>query len=892
MTYLESNRRFDYIVTVNDFADLETIYDELESHLKAPANTTITRSVYCKDRRPSSRNTTYSLTHGEAEELRNNPLVKMVTIHKKYMGITAGTFEDVTDSVSQSSTAWDKSGNTTTPMKNWGLLRCIEGENRSNWGSNGTQMQTGSITLGQTGKNVDVVVTDADGISPGHPEYQVNSDGTGGTRVKSINWCQWNPEVTGTAVTNYSYNFSGYPQDHPLHVAGTVAGNTQGWARDANIYNIYYDASPDFNTWTQFDYVMDYIRAFHRHKEVNSETGRKNPTLSTNSWGQSIFPSEWSFSDITAVTYRGQRHTPVTSVAYSGLYGICSATTLLATFDKKENAGYRLTTFGDLGGTPPSITDIPSGWVASGPGQATYTASTRPASSSYTVTLTGPADIAVLADIAVVGSLTIFDIGITVTIREGETVLFQDTETQTLDGFYGDGEVLISKSYQVTGTGPYTITFDSVTEQDDWAGYDVIFDVHVVTPGSYSADTTEIANVLLNTSSMTNIIGSIPFTGSMDDGFGYVALPFNIRYLGGTYSGVYVCTNGYLTFGGGSDAYYGLSYAYPSYPKIFWGGGDRRLTEVYSTVTGTAPNRQFTLHIGMSAAYSSTVTNMRIQYTFNEHTPETFDIQTSSNGLRYSSGGFSTEQLNAWGFIAGKRIPMRVPGLDADVEDAQKEGIIFVGAAGNGSWKHDLPGGLDWDNTFEMAQRYPASVQNPYYYMRGSSPTAVESIAGGGDFDLNTICVGSIDVSVGDYKASYSDCGPGVDVYSPGTNIISCLYNYAVVDPRSNSYGLGKFSGTSMATPQVAGVLACALELYPYMNQDTAKRYILNLAKHGQITETHGGPADLTDLQGSVNLYLYYKNEVNTTGQVYPRNTHLPQPSSGQIYPRVNRRRR
>jgi subtilisin family serine protease len=126
--------------------------------------------------------------------------------------------------------------------------------------------------------------------------------------------------------------------------------------------------------------------------------------------------------------------------------------------------------------------------------------------------------------------------------------------------------------------------------------------------------------------------------------------------------------------------------------------------------------------------------------------------------------------------------------------------------------------------------------------MRGTSPTANDNLIDG-DFDLPFICVGATDVTVLDQKSSYSDCGPGVDIWAPGTSIISALSSAGVGDARNGSYLVGKYSGTSMASPQVCGVLTCALEQNPHWNQEQAKAYILGIAKADQLTETNGGPA-------------------------------------------------
>ena len=208
-----------YIVTVYDHNDLDAVYADLETAGMAPPNTEILRDVQCVDRRPSSRNTVYKLCDWEAAELKKDPRVKSVTLHPNELGIQAGL-----NNISQTSDNWNKSSSTGSTMKNFALLRCTEGVQRAGWGSNGTTTQTATIQLSQTGKNVDVVICDDDGLVVGHPEYAVNADGTGGSRYIQYNWFQHNPAVRGTSVSNYSYNQA----DHSSHVAGTVAGNTQG----------------------------------------------------------------------------------------------------------------------------------------------------------------------------------------------------------------------------------------------------------------------------------------------------------------------------------------------------------------------------------------------------------------------------------------------------------------------------------------------------------------------------------------------------------------------------------------------------------------------------------------------------------------------------------------
>jgi len=279
---------------------------------------------------------------------------------------------------------------------------------------------------------------------------------------------------------------------------------------------------------------------------------------------------------------------------------------------------------------------------------------------------------------------------------------------------------------------------------------------------------------------------------------------------------------------------------------------------------------------------------MRYQYTFYEATPTQIDLVIGQNNRKTVTGqAFTTGQLNTWGFISGQRIPVRVAALDADIEDAIDEGIIFVGAAGNGRWKHDVPGGTDWNNTFEMGTRYPGSVSSPYYYMRGTSPTANDNTSSG-TYDIPNICVGAVDSIQIDQKVLFSDCGPGVDIWAPGTAIISALPGYAssTPDPRSGSHYIGKYNGTSMASPQVCGVIACALEIYPNMTQTDAKTYIINYAKQNQLTASGSTPTDGQNLQGAPNLFLFYYKERQDTGNTYPKINYKIRPATGAVYPR------
>lgn len=905
MSIVDYIRKQEYIVTVKNFTDLDVIYDELESAGKTPPGVELERAVHCVHRKPTSRNTHYLLAEWEALELAKDPRILSVELAPHLRGIRPGllyeedeviiseehfenSIDETTASVQQTSSGWDKSNSTSNTMRNWALLRCTEGIQRPDWGGTGyegggigTPSQTGTITLSQIGRNVDVVICDENGIVWNHPEYAVNADGTGGSRAIQYNWFQHDLQVKGTSPGTYSYGTGG----HSTHVAGTVAGNTQGWARAANIYNIYYAAGAD--TDYTFPYVMDYVREFHRTKSVNPATGRKNPTIVNNSWGMSIFPSEWSFSDITAVTYRGIRYTPPVGVTtYTGYSGVCTSNQRLATLLGEENFGNRISTVGPY--TPPSgfIVSKPPSWSQTGQ-QAYLTQLTAP-DSTYTITVDGPADLDLIHNVGIDNISGPLSIAGEIIIRDSSNAVvttFTAGPVENTNG--GTVEIDIRETYSLTGNEVYSIIFNTVASSPPNSQYATAMSLTVKTESTPASATVQsITNTLIGAASLSASI--TPTVGNNDDGYWTLTLPFTIQYLGNNYTTIYVSTNHYVTFSGGSTNYSGLGPANPNLPKIMWSCADNSVQRIYYGVEGSAPNRTYRVRTEGNASTSGTLGSpgMVCEWIFYENNATQIDLQVGVNNRKTVGSGFTTNQLNSWGFISGQRIPVRVTALDTDLEDAYAEGIIQVGAAGNGRWKHDLPGGLDWNNTFEMGTRYPGQV---YYYMRGTSPTANDTPTDGGTFELPAICVGSVDTRSTDQKVIYSDCGPGVDIWAPGTYIISS-YTGGVSDSRGTGL-VGKLSGTSMASPQVCGVIACALEKYPHWNQYQAKAYIQAIAKLNQLLETNGGPADGQDLQSAPNLFLYYKLERPTTGQAFPSVTNSLRPETGAVYPRTRIRR-
>ena len=1033
-----------YVITAKTKEGTERLYDELCSADSTPTNTAIHRSVMMAEKRPASRSTIYYLTRKEAISLKLHPDVKSVQPLPSDMGISLETH-----AVSQTSN-FSRTATQNSNHKNWGLLRCVEGGVNEDWNGDNTQ----TITLTETGKNVDCVIMDADGQVIGHPEFAVNVDGTGGSRVNLIDWYDlYNDEVGGVEGNTYNYGQYTSGNYHSVHVMGTVGGNTQGWARDANLYTIFYYSGDVGNT--NFPYVYDYVKEFHKQKAINPDTGVKNPTIVNSSWGMSIFPTQWSFNDITAVTYRGTRYTTTEGSSspkgFNGIYP-STGTSQLDGFNYNDGGVIKgdwvtydcstsgTETPGDREGT---LTPFPSGgliggsgWTVSG-GTRAYLNDTKKVQTTNTVyigtlplagTRYGDFTVDIKHDISYGTPTDTVDLDIQVQITDPDGIV---VATYT-DGIYTGASVnaVIEESFTVNKDGTYTIvlTTNYGAEPNPNCTFDTDIDIIL----NVTQDTTPAATATRTANGESNVsIGSIanltpytsPTTGTNDDGHWTFNLPFTVNFLDQDYTELSVGTNGYITFGGGSSVEPNLAAFVVPYPKIMIASGNantggassntscqRIYTGVESKGVYTTPVNTYTFDAvnnsnvaynidgtdrngtvdgdgatinilvgdtieitnnsnfahplylkiaqttgtgsqvsgatGQGAYGGSTVSwtpatpgtyyyqcsshsnmngqiivganssfsyykvvfegnaassgtlgdpGIRWEVRFDEENPADFRVTIEQNNNVYTSiSPFTTAQLNDFGFISNKRIPVPVDALDGDIEDAINEGIINISSAGNGDWYHAAPGDQDWDNTFEMANRYPDSVDFPYYYMRGSSPGRYDTTATGG-FELPTIVVGSMGNygAVDDKPADYSDRGPGITIWAPGTYIQSAFTNaVSISDPRSATYRLYKISGTSMASPQVAGVIACLAETYPEMTCQEAKDLIVSLAERDAVQDS--GSDDYEDVEallGSPNLLLRYVQQRKAQGTTFPKRNFKSRPDSGQAYPRSRIRR-
>jgi hypothetical protein len=298
-----------YYVVVANPADKEPVLAELKArdgtdHIPA-------REVDADDEMAwSEHNSIFLLTEEEAEILKNDP--RILDVHRdpmelgerpRHCGIRTGVYERSTNPP-------------TTSSKNWGLVRSLYKNNF--YGASTTTNVNYTYNLDGTG--VDIIVMDT-GVEPYHPEFAVNADGSGGTRVVDYNWT-----VHGIISSVPTGGFLGDCDGHGSNVASIIAGNTCGWASGAKIYSL---RTVPNTGGTEYDMTdgrvlgllneiqcWGSIRAFHNAKPVDPTTGYKRPTIVNCSYG---YPG--TYATLKSITYRGTTYTTSTTNSAYGTLG-------------------------------------------------------------------------------------------------------------------------------------------------------------------------------------------------------------------------------------------------------------------------------------------------------------------------------------------------------------------------------------------------------------------------------------------------------------------------------------------------------------------------------------------------------------------------------------------
>ena len=190
-----------------------------------------------------------------------------------------------------------------------------------------------------------------------------------------------------------------------------------------------------------------------------------------------------------------------------------------------------------------------------------------------------------------------------------------------------------------------------------------------------------------------------------------------------------------------------------------------------------------------------------------------------SSNVNYDT---AAERLSNFGLQNGWNVLSRVGSVDTDIAELIAAGVTVCISANNSPYKHDLSTGVDFNNV-------ATTSVGTIYYHRGSSP-----------YNELAIKVGSIDSTAYDVNternAYYSTKGPAVDIWAPGSNIISSTSNITTGISTStyhlnNNFNQTILSGTSMSSPQVTGMSALYLQANPDATPAEVKDFITKSAK-------------------------------------------------------------
>ena len=268
-------------------------------------------------------------------------------------------------------------------------------------------------------------------------------------------------------------------------------------------------------------------------------------------------------------------------------------------------------------------------------------------------------------------------------------------------------------------------------------------------------------------------------------------------------------------------------------------------------------------------------------------------VEVNYQGVQYNSSnpnasGWTMAGLETDFGIAPTKwsIPVSLTSVNADVEDAIEDGIVIICAAGNDNF-HVVPQGDANYNNFVIFQGYNSNA--PVYFNRGMSPAAAP----------NAIMVGSLGSDAAFKRSSFTNFGPRIDVFAPGSNILSAWGDPAVITGNLAGAGLvdSKYpgggnwmypiSGTSMASPLIASVAAmvASARRTDRFSNDDLRAYLNNNSIFGDMTfDVNGGQFDDNSCRkDSPNKYLVTTNPRKSNGNLQSK---VGDRRSGAVFPR------
>ena len=856
----------EYIVTLHNKDDLAQFYKDIEDaesdiHVYLSEPDFPRRAVTVTNRRLISRNTHYMLTHEEAQKLKDDPrvwdveLAELIELTTRPAGwrmqndkFSKDWFTDATD-------------------HNWGLLRHTETSNRSNWGSNGTNTITADIEVTASGRNVDVVIVDGH-IDPAHPEFKPAnvSDHYKGNLVN---------DNTNSALFDRSVTVNGLK----IVVAGAAGGQIavpDEWARKtARMVELLIDPTGPSIVLADQKNLIATLKGDVGTVHAGLPTAQRVAYGGGNQYSPNFLTDEGVSSYVGYQTFL-DTHVHNDMVWYRNVSGPSPSVGDRDIEEIVEHLFHTIHLMGVFGAVDGSETAL--NWMATNAvGDAWKSTELHLAmkeaidNGMFNPSGYGPnwATVADDAEIAYKEYMYLLNWGMWEMSQfwdGGSLAPEWNDNVRTVAGILSNnplGHALFNTYFAPVLSKPNFATMQSIFQDADAgvSGYVVSSRVNQFNWFSLTNQVTGGAN------------GTYVYTPYIDAGDADRTADNNHgTHCAGTVAGN---TQGWAR----DAAIYNIS-PYGSNPNniassVMWD----YIRAWHNTKAINPKTGRRNPTITNNSYGSSLISNYSGSYTTGKVTAATY------RGVTFDPGrDLTTQELRDRGFYA-PTLQMSIPNFftsrNADMQDAINDGIIIVASAGNDYWKTVNSSDQDYNNTYDM-------VYNGFNYTwnlhRGT---------GSGAGYAPVINVGATSNDVNEDKANFSNCGNQVDIFAAGEGIQSSLLSGGISDPRDDNYNLGKYQGTSMSGPQVAGVIAILAESWPNITQAEAQSWIVDNANSDQMADTAtDDPMDVNSMQGAPNKYLRWVNQRALAGVSFPQKNFKARPSTGKTYPRPRIRRR
>ena len=186
---------------------------------------------------------------------------------------------------------------------------------------------------------------------------------------------------------------------------------------------------------------------------------------------------------------------------------------------------------------------------------------------------------------------------------------------------------------------------------------------------------------------------------------------------------------------------------------------------------------------------------------------------------------------NTWGVAKGvKLVPVRV--MDCAGAGSVSGVIAGLEWAANSSLRPAVVNlSLGSGTSVALNAAVSAAVAKGLVVVVAAGNSAVDACTTSPASEPTAITVGA--TTSADTKASYSNYGACVDIFAPGSSITSAWY--------TSTTASATLSGTSMASPAVAGVAALALQTNPAATPAAVAKYLVDNASPNKLSNLEPG---------------------------------------------------